>query len=194
MGDEQAIILDREPVVHRFTVEEFLALDQAGAFETLGRVELIEGEIFEMSPLFLPHGRVLAELTIAFGNALRELAGSLHLLTPVSLRADDHSLPEADLLVVELTGGEGDLATPDIVRLVLEVSASSLRHDLGRKLRLYARTGAPEYWVADVAGRKVFRFHAPEGEAYREREEFDFGAIIPSATIDGLSVPTARLA
>lgn len=193
MGDEQAIIVDREPVVHRFTVEEFLALDEAGAFDNLGRVELIEGEIFEMSPLFLPHGSILAELTASVVIALRERVPALSALTPVSLRSDDHSLPEADLLVVELNGTEGDLATPDIVRLVLEVSASSLRHDLGRKLRLYARTGVPEYWVADVKGRRILRFHSPSGEAFAEQAEFAFGDMIASATIPGLLVDTARL-
>lgn len=193
MRDEQAIIVDREPVVHRFTVEEFLALDGAGAFENLGRVELIEGEIFEMSPLFLPHGSILAEMTASMVIALRDRFPALRALTPVSLRADDHSLPEADLLVVQLNGTEGDLATPDIVRLVVEVSASSLRHDLGRKLRLYARTGVPEYWVTDVKARRILRFHAPVGDEYGERAEFAFGDPVASATIAGLIVETARL-
>lgn len=195
MGNEQAIdIRAREPVRHLLTVEDFLTLDEAGAFEGVGRVELIEGEIFEMSPLHLPHASVLAELTVAIGIALREQSDTMRVLTPVSLRANDHSLPEADLLVVELDGTEGDLATPEMVRLVLEVSASSLRHDLGRKLQLYARTGVPEYWVADVAGRRLLRFHAPAGEDYTERAEFAFGDAIASATIDGLAVDTGRLA
>ncbi len=176
---------------------DFLTLDEAGAFEGVGRVELIEGEIFQMSPLHLPHASVLAELTVAIGIALREQSDTMRVLTPVSLRANDHSLPEADLLVVELDGTEGDLATPEMVRLVLEVSASSLRHDLGRKLQLYARTGVPEYWVADVAdvaARRLLRFHAPAGEDYTERAEFAFGDTIASATIDGLAVDAGRLA
>lgn len=80
------------------------------------------------------------------------------------------------------------------MRLLVEVSDSSLGHDLGRKLRLYARTGVPEYWVADVNRRKIIRFHAPVGEEYAERTEFAFGVAVASATIAGLTVDTARLA
>lgn len=39
------------------TVDDFLILDEAGALEKLGRVELIDGEIYVLSPLFRPHAR-----------------------------------------------------------------------------------------------------------------------------------------
>ena len=84
--------------------------------------------------------------------------------------------------------------TPRTARLLIEISASSLRHDLGRKLRLYARTGVPEYWVADVGARQIIRMHAPSGEDYLERTTFAFGDIARSATIPGLTVSTSRLA
>ena len=193
MGNEQAIAIDREPVVHRITVEEFLTLDAAGFFEKVGRVELIDGEIFEMAPLHRPHARALMELTVAVGLAVRAFEPEIEALTPVSARLDPHSLPEADIVVAERDDSGESFVTADTVRLVLEVSASSLRHDLGRKLRLYARTGVPEYWVADVAGRRILRFHAPEGEAYAERAEFAFGDGVAAATIPGLVVDTTRL-
>ena len=193
MGDEQAIIVDREPVVHRITVEEFLALDEAGFFEKVGRVELIDGEIFEMAPLHLPHARTLMQMTIAVGLAADVVEG-VEALTPVSASLDPHSLPEADIVIADRVDSDEDtFVTRETVRLVVEVSASSLRHDLGRKLRLYARTGVPEYWVADVKARRIVRFHAPAGEEYGERAEFAFGDSVASATIAGLVVDTARL-
>jgi len=194
MGNEQAILTEREPRVHRITVEEFLALDEAGFFDEVGRVELIEGEIIEMAPLFRPHARTLLELTIAVGLAVREIPG-IEALTPVSTRLDPHSLPEADIVVATIVPDEEeDFVTAAMARLLIEVSASSLGHDLGRKLRLYARTGVPEYWVVDVNGRSIIRMHAPEGEAYTQRTEFAFGDAIPSATIPDLTIDTARLA
>ena len=93
-----------------------------------------------------------------------------------------------------MEGFEGDIINAEIVRLLIEVSASSLRHDLGPKLRLYARTSIPEYWVADVSARKIIRLHAPAGEDYLERATFAFGEPVPSATIPGLIVDTSRLA
>ena len=89
---------------------------------------------------------------------------------------------------------DDDFVTPATARLLIEVSSSSLRHDLGRKAALYARTGVPEYWVADVKGRRIVRMHRPVEGTYTERAEFAFGAMVPSATIAGLTIDTAPLA
>ena len=197
MGDETAI-LDRAaaPYRHLLTVDEFLILDQAGAFRELGRVELIEGEIFVMAPLYRPHARALVELTTDLTNAVRALGTSLQTLSPVSARLDLHSLPEPDLLVIDAAAAtdEDGFVTAAMVKLVVEVADSSLSHDLGPKLRLYARAGVPEYWVADVNGREIIRFHAPTGESYNERAVFAFGEPVVAATIPGLTVDTGRLA
>ena len=193
MGSEQQIIIDveAEPYRRLLTVRDFLILDEANAFESVGRVELIEGEIFKMAPLHRPHAKALWELTIAFGRALEGVPG-IDGLSPISAELDEHSLPEADIILADTA--DEKFVTPRTVRLLVEVSASSLKHDLGRKLRLYARTGVPEYWVADVNGRHILRFHGPAGEDYAERAEFTFGDAVPSATIAGLTVDTARLA
>lgn len=84
MGNEQAIVTEREPTVHRITVEEFLVLDEAGFLEKTGRFELIDGEIFEMAPLHLPHGRTLLQLSVAVELGVRKLDGSVETLSPVS--------------------------------------------------------------------------------------------------------------
>lgn len=194
MDQDQAKIGGAVGEPHRvaLTVRDFLMLDEAGAFDGLGRVELIDGEIFTVAPLCFPHGDTLFELTMALGLAVREVDG-FKATTPVSAELDANNLPEADLLVVR--EGAGDrFVTPEFAQIMIEVSASSLRHDLGRKLRLYARTGVPEYWVVDVHGRTIIRFHSPAGEDYAERATFAFGAAVPSATIPGLTVDTARLA
>lgn len=194
MGSEQKIaaIADTEPHRHLLTVDDFLVLDGAGAFEGLGRVELLEGEIFVMAPLYFPHARVALELTVAIGLAVRDI-DQYEAATPVSAELGDHSLPEADIVVVRKGGGDR-FVTLDVAQIFVEVSVSSLQHDLGPKLRLYARHGVPEYWVADVDGRTIIRFHAPQGEEYTQRTEFAFGRPVPSATIPGLTVDTARLA
>ncbi|HEX8554269.1 MAG TPA: Uma2 family endonuclease, partial [Sphingomonas sp.] len=140
MGNEQAVRAAREPRVHRITVEEFLALDRAGFFADIGRVELIDGEIIEMAPLHRPHARTLLQLTVAVGLAVEAVSG-IEALSPVSAELDAHNLPEADIIVADrVSDAEGGFVTLETVRLLIEVSDSSLPHDLGRKLRLYART------------------------------------------------------
>jgi Uma2 family endonuclease len=192
MGVQQAIIEDGEPVRHLLTVDEFLILDEAGAFDDVGRVELIEGEIYVLSPLFRPHGAALADITAAFHIALRGNAFGLRLYSPTSARLDNHSLPEADLIVATIE--DDDFVSGSSARLMVEVAYSSLRHDLGRKAKLYARTGVPEYWVVDVKGRKIIRMADPVDETFARRDEFAFGDAIPSVTIEGLTIDTSPLA
>lgn len=192
MGIEQAIVEEREPFRHRLTVDDFLILDKAGAFDEVGRVELIDGEIYVLSPLFRPHGLTVVELTVAFSAALRGIESPLRLYAGLSARLDHHNLPEADLVIA--TAEDEDFASSTSVRLLVEVSYNSLRHDLKRKGMLYARTGVPEYWVADVKGRKIIRMSEPRDLTYMARDEFAFGAAIPSVTIPDLIVDTAALA
>lgn len=128
----------------------------------------------------------------AFANALRAGDFAAEALAPVSAKLDRHTLPEADLLVV--SGGDAPLVQREEVLIAVEVSARSLRHDLGRKAKLYARMGVPEYRVLDVKRQIVIRFAEPVGEEYRRREEFPFGAAIPSATIPDLVIDTTHLA
>ncbi len=192
MGSEQVIVPGEGPVLHPLTVDEFLILDEAGAFDNVGRVELVDGEIFVMSPIHLPHSRTLMRLSIEVGLALDRLPG-LEALSPVSAHLDPHSLPEADIMVAGTSDDEG-FATTETIRLAIEVADSSLRYDLGKKARLYARTGVPEYWVADVRGRRVIRMYVAVDGVYAERREFTFGEPVRSATIERLVIDTSRLA
>lgn len=193
MGYEQATIdADAEgPIRHKLTVEEFLILDEAGVFGD-DRVELIDGEIFVLSPIYQPHGRVLADITIEMGLALRRLDAGLRCYTPVSTLIDKFNLPEPDLLVAEDDGGDGFMSR-DAIRIAVEVSGSTIRYDLVKKAELYARFGLPEYWVVDVNGRRIIRMHRPDAGRYIHRAEFAFGGPIPSATIPGLIIDTASL-
>jgi len=53
--------------------------------------------------------------------------------------------------------------------LVIEVGASSLSDDLGRKRMLYERAGISEYWVTDVEEKKVFAFEMKDERSGRIR-------------------------
>ncbi|WP_287129847.1 Uma2 family endonuclease [Candidatus Cyanaurora vandensis] len=51
--------------------------------------------------------------------------------------------------------------------LVIEIGASSINDDLGRKRVLYERLGVREYWVVDVAVAEVFAFSVAEERSGR---------------------------
>jgi Uma2 family endonuclease len=192
MGYEQPIAdADAEgPTRHKLTVEEFLILDEAGAFPT-DRTELIDGEIFELSPVHEPHASVLLTMSYELEAARRRLGSSLRAYSPVSTLIDNFNLPQSDLMLAE-GGGDGFIAG-SAVRLAIEVSSSALRHDLVKNAKLSAAALILEYWVVDVHGRRIVQMHTPIAGAYSQRVENTFGSPITSATIPGLIVDTAAL-
>ena len=193
MGDRTITIDPRsDPTRYPLTVRDFVMLCEAGAFEEVGRVELVEGEILQMAPMHRPHARIVPLLSIALDRAIALLDANLEILGEPSAELEAHSMPQADIVVAEIA--DEKIVSRGTVRLLVEVAATSLSYDLGRKKRLYARSAVPEYWVVDVDGRTIIRFHAPADEDYVERAEFAFGEPVPSATIPGLVVDTSRLA
>ena len=52
------------------------------------------------------------------------------------------------------------------MRLLVEVSDSTLRLDLSTMASLYARAGIVEYWVMDVGARRVIVHRDPRAGCY----------------------------
>lgn len=102
-------------------------------------------------------------------------------------------MPQPDIFITARRPGE-ELVAVDTVLLIVEVASTTLDFDLGRKLRLYAEAGIPEYWVADVNGQATHQMWSPRGKSYAERREIPFGEPIAAETIVGLDVSTATLA
>jgi Uma2 family endonuclease len=63
------------------------------------------------------------------------------------------------------------------VLLLIEVSDSTLRYDLGKRASLYAAYGIAEYWVFDLQRNRVWRHRAPSGEWYTELDEITAGEL-----------------
>ena len=175
----------------KLTVEDFLLLDKKGAFGGHKKVELIDGEIWIVSPQLNRHGRMVTELTVELALALRSTKIDLWPVIDVSTRISDYSLPQPD---ISLSDYKGDGVVPlSRVSLIIEVANTTLRTDLGRKLRLYAEAGVPEYWVVDLRGGKLHQMWSPEGKTYREKREVALGDMAKAETIAGLSVSVPRL-
>jgi Uma2 family endonuclease len=113
------------------------------------RVELIEGELISKMPKKRPHVvvfmSVLEWLAGVFGMKRLNAEGSID----VSPEDNPTSEPEPDIAVLVKPGLEYVGANPPAsdVRLVIEVSDSTLAFDLGPKARLYARAGIPSHSV-----------------------------------------------
>lgn len=178
------------PEKARLRVEDFLLLDESGAFADYTKSELIDGEIYVMNAQHSWHARTKTLLAVEFNMALRALGSDLEAWNEASTRVSDYSLPETDVV---LTRHRGRGVVPlESVALLVEVSDSTLDIDLGRKLRIYAEAGVPEYWVIDLNGGRAMRMWEPSGSGYAQRDETPLGERVESATIGGLAVATER--
>lgn len=129
------------------------------------RVELIEGEIFDMAPIGTQHGGFTAWL---HRRLLRDLGERISVWDQATLPLGPFSAPEPDLVVLKYRKDEyrNQRPSPGDVLLIVEVSESSLRHDRNVKVPLYAHHGIPEVWILDVQRHQLQFFHTPEAGHY----------------------------
>src|SRR5262249_16336782 len=131
-------------------------------------VELIEGEIIEMSPIGEPHESVVDRLTMLLvprvgDRAIVRVQGSVRF---VELR----SRPEPDLALLKprrdyyRTRGP---AAEDIL-LLIEVMDTSAEYDRRTKAPLYARAGVVEVWLVDIPGGLLEIHRDPTASGYRD--------------------------
>ena len=150
---------------YRFTVDQYHRMGDAGIFHPDCRVELINGQIFEMSPIDPWPAGVVDWLTYQFTKRLQGLA-LVRVQNPATL--DRYSEPQPDVMLIEPRADFYRMShpTPDETLLVIEVSNTSLRHDLRRKVPLYARRQVSEVWVVNRHADAVDVFRVPTPEGY----------------------------
>lgn len=138
-----------EPRPHRFTAAEVTFLSENGFFGER-RVELIEGEVFEMPG----EGTLHQGLRELISNDLMVWLSEHHKRIYIvgsngPIRLDDENEPEPDIYVRPRTMPLSQLRGADSL-LVIEIARTSHAHDFGRKQPLYARFGARELWIVDA--------------------------------------------
>ncbi len=169
---------------YRFTVDQYHQMAEAGIFSPECRVELIDGEIFEMSPIDPWHSGVVNRLNRRFVTALGERA-VVHVQNPVGL--DARSEPQPDIMLLKPRADFYGTAHPgpEHAFLLIEVANTSLRHDRRRKLPLYARAGVPDVWIVNRQADAVEVFRGPSSKGYREQDQLRCGQhLSPSAFPD----------
>ena len=144
------------------------------------RVELIAGDIVEVSPEKPLHAHIGRELNYYLQSLLGQRA-KVSEAHPVTL---SDSEPEPDIAVVRWQTYRERHPHAEDIYFLIEVADTTLAKDLDDKKKVYARAGIVEYWVIDVQGRKVKVFRQPEGNSYASETEFSQGSISPIAFPD----------
>jgi Uma2 family endonuclease len=140
-----------------FTVDEIIAMQDAGIISDDENFELIEGEIVPMGPKYSAHELIKSELGMALSKACPR---DLRIGFETSLFLSPSTFVEPDISVYPKRLRSQDVRGTDIC-LAIEVAASSLAYDIDLKAKLYARHGVREYWVVDANERVAFIHQGP---------------------------------
>ena len=157
------------PIQKRFvTIDEYHRMGEEGVFPPDARLELIRGEIVEMSPIGPRHSGSVRRFNRYFSARL-SLYAIVDVQNPVELR-DQESEPQPDITLLRLRDDCYSTATPEPgdTFLVVEVAESSLSFDRRVKIPLYAEAGIPESWLADLSSSTLFVYRRPSPEGYQD--------------------------
>ena len=156
------------PTKHRFSVKEYYRMAETGVLRPDARVELLNGEITDMSPIGPFHGGVVNRLIRSFTRS----SGERWLVSPQNpVRLDDYSEPEPDLMLLKPIPDDyiSRHPQPEDVYLLIEVSDASLITDREEKLPIYGRAGIVEVWIVNLVDLTVEVYREPHFTGYGSR-------------------------
>jgi len=159
-------IMQIEAIRRPFTVDEYDRMVEVGILGKEDHVELIEGEILEMSPIGWRHAACVDRATALLVPAL---VGKAIVRVQGPIRLGDYTKPQPDLILLEprkdYYAAQGAVTRNAL--LVIEVSDSSIRYDRGLKLSVYAMHGVSEVWIEDLTADTLLVFREPSGAEYK---------------------------
>jgi Uma2 family endonuclease len=172
------------PVLKRlFSVTEFHQMGDAGVFGEADRVELLDGEIVQMTPVGSRHSGSVIRLNKALGTLVGD-AAVVSIQGPLELDADTELYPDVALLRPRADAYSSANARPADVLLVVEVCDTTGDYDRTVKLPRYARAGIPTVWIVDVRAGLIDVYTQPTAGTYRDSRRL--GAAEP-LTVPGLA-------
>lgn len=164
--------------LYKWSVEDYHQIIESGVLEGKS-VELLEGEIIEVSPESPLH----TTINYSVVNYLRTLLVNSAVVREAHPITLDNSEPEPDIAIVSSPYTNYISRHPyarDIYWLI-EVSNKTLIKDLEEKSITYARNGIYEYWVIDLVNKKLWVFTNPKSDCYLDKQELTAGTINPVA-------------
>jgi Uma2 family endonuclease len=152
---------------HLLTVDDYHKMGQAGILREDDRVELIEGELIDMSPIGSDHAGMVMQLIAVLSPAVSGRA----IVSPQNpVRLGAHSEPQPDIAILRYRPGfyRASHPQPEDVLLLIEVADTTIHYDRDVKIPLYARHGIPEVWLIDLQQERVEIYLQPSSDGYRQ--------------------------
>lgn len=165
-----------------FTVTEYYQMAQAGIFSEDDRVELLEGEIFEMSPISSRHAGCVKRLNDLL---VRKLSGRFVIGVQDPIRLSEYSEPQPDITILKFRADfySAEHPKPEDVLLLIEVCETSSEFDRRVKLPLYAKSGIPEVWLIDLTQGQIEVYRAPTEQGYSSLQTLRRGQTVTAGLL-----------
>lgn len=172
-----------------FSLEHYERMVKLGAFDApyRMRLELIRGEIVEMSPIGTEHSFIIDLINEWSIRSTMDRSIRVRVQNPIRIPISD-SEPEPDIVWAARKNYADQHPEPHEVLLVIEVAESSLAFDRGDKLAIYAEAGIQEYWIVNLVDRQIEVYRDPIGKAYQTNAVYRGGE-----GASPLALPEAKL-
>jgi Uma2 family endonuclease len=177
---------------YRFTTEEYHQMGEAGILSEDKRVELINGEIVEMSPSKSLHAGVVKFLS----SILNKRLGAQYIISvqdPVKIEPYSEPEPDLAILVHREDFYRKSHPTPKEVILLIEVADTSLEKDRLVKLPLYAAADIPEVWIVNLQDKQLEVYTQPVEGAYLQSIIYQKADALQHSLIGELKIGTIIL-
>ncbi|AUT04084.1 hypothetical protein CLI64_28945 [Nostoc sp. CENA543] len=171
----------------KFTVDQYHKMIESGILTADDRVQLIRGEIIEMSPIGTRHAACVNRLN----NLLIQLLGKSVIVAvqnPVEL--DDSSEPQPDVALLKPRDDfyENAHPQPQDIYLLIEVADSTIQFDREVKIPLYAIANIIVVWLIDINEQTIEVYQQPTATGYQQIQKFTRGETLvipgfPNVTI-----------
>jgi Uma2 family endonuclease len=158
----------------KFTVEQYHKMIESGILTKYDRVELIRGEIIEMSPIGTKHAAGVRLLSNKLGQCLGNRI-ILSIQNPVVLNDNSQLQPDVSLLKPRDDFYATAHPQPQDIFLLIEVADSTIEYDREVKIPLYAEANIIEVWLVDINEQIVEVYQQPTAAGYQHIQKFASG-------------------
>ncbi|MDB9447389.1 Uma2 family endonuclease [Anabaena sp. CS-542/02] len=176
----------------KFTVEEYHKMVESEILTENDRVELIRGEILQMSPIGTKHAACVNRLV----NLLVQLLGKQVIVAaqnPVVL--NNNSEPQPDVALLKHRDDFYETAHPQAedIFLLIEVSDSTVMYDREEKIPLYAQAKIMEVWLVDINSQIVEVYQQPTDTGYQLRQKFTAGQNLTILSLPDVNITVNQI-
>ncbi len=180
--------------IAKLTLKEYAQIVSTGVFDGKNhrRLELIRGELREMSPIGPVHADLVAWLTNWSVRSTSADEIQVRVQSPLALE-DADCQPEPDIVWVRSNRFLAGHPTPADVMLLIEVADSSLDYDRGEKAELYAEAGITDHWIVNAIDRSVEVHRNPAASDYRDVQPFGIGEVVYPLVASAAALDIASL-